>query len=67
MDQQDPGRQEEREPSPHSQQGQEAKSSSGDLDATWGLGSASALDSLRRQNFRGRRNPPPSDSKPSSE
>jgi hypothetical protein len=26
-----------------------------DNDDTWGLGSASALDSLRRQNFRGRR------------
>jgi hypothetical protein len=24
-------------------------------DDTWGVGSASALDSLRRQNFRGRR------------
>ena len=26
-----------------------------DNDDTWGLGSATALDSLRRQNFRGRR------------
>lgn len=26
-------------------------------DDTWGLGSATALDSLRRRNFRGRRSP----------
>ncbi|GAC1534657.1 MAG: hypothetical protein NVS2B4_15050 [Ramlibacter sp.] len=35
-------------------------------DDSWGLGSASALDTLRRQNFRGHRsameeNPPPAD------
>jgi hypothetical protein len=26
-----------------------------DTDSSWGMGSASALDSLRRQNYRGRR------------
>ena len=35
-------------------------------DDTWGLGSASALDSLRRQNFRGRRSPN-SEDRPTSE
>lgn len=49
------------------QQGQVAQSdenqespsqpSRSDNDDTWGIGSASALDSLRRQNFRGRRSP----------
>ncbi|MBA2963651.1 MULTISPECIES: hypothetical protein [Ramlibacter] len=36
-----------------------------DADSTWGLGSASALDSLRRQNYRGRRSQQ-GDDKPSS-
>jgi len=35
-----------------------------DADSTWGVGSASALDSLRRQNYRGRRSQ--QDDKPSS-
>jgi hypothetical protein len=49
------------------QQGQMARSSEdqdsgsqpvrSDDDDTWGLGSASALDYLRRRNFRGRRSP----------
>jgi hypothetical protein len=37
-----------------------------DVDATWGLGSAAALDTLRRRNFRGRRHDADVD-KPSSE
>jgi hypothetical protein len=32
-----------------------------DPDGTWGLGSATALDSLRRQGFRGKRHPPADD------
>ncbi|HEY1228334.1 MAG TPA: hypothetical protein VGF26_13545 [Ramlibacter sp.] len=35
-------------------------------DDTWGLGSATALESLRRRNFRGRR-PASTDERPSSE
>ncbi|WP_427911631.1 hypothetical protein ACPWT1_13175 [Ramlibacter sp. MMS24-I3-19] len=35
-------------------------------DDTWGLGSATALESLRRRNFRGRR-PSSSEERPSSE
>jgi len=35
-------------------------------DDTWGIGSASALDSLRRQNFRGRRSPG-TDERPTSD
>ena len=38
----------------------------GGNDDTWGIGSASALDSLRRQNFRGRRSPD-ADERPTSE
>lgn len=37
-----------------------------DDDDTWGLGSATALESLRRRNFRGRR-PSSSEERPSSE
>ena len=36
-------------------------------DDTWGLGSATALDSLRRQNFRGRRSNVSQDSPSSSD
>ena len=35
-----------------------------DDDDTWGIGSATALENLRRRNFRGRRS---SDDRPSSE
>lgn len=35
-------------------------------DDTWGLGSATALESLRRRNFRGRR-PSTSEERPTSE
>lgn len=37
-----------------------------DDDDTWGLGSATALESLRRRNFRGRR-PASSEERPTSE
>lgn len=36
-------------------------------DSTWGLGSASALDNLRRHEFRGRRSKPAEDERPASE
>jgi hypothetical protein len=65
MDQQEQGRQSEREPSPNSQQAEQAKTSR-DGATSWGVGSASALDSLRRQNFRGKRHAP-SQEKPASE
>jgi hypothetical protein len=68
MEQQTPGSQDAREPSPNlQQQAQESRPSKRDADSTWGIGSASALDSLRRQNFRGKRQSPASDTKPSSE
>lgn len=38
-------------------QDDQSRPSRSDNDDTWGLGSATALDSLRRQNFRGRRSP----------
>ena len=38
----------------------------GDDDDTWGLGSATALESLRRRNFRGRRSVS-NDERPKSE
>ena len=36
-------------------------------DSTWGLGSASALDNLRRQEFRVRRSKPAEDQRPASD
>jgi len=66
MDQQEQGRQPRREPSPQSQQQAEQAHTARSADSTWGVGSASALDSLRRQNFRGKRHAP-SQEKPASE
>ena len=68
MEQQNPGSQDTREPSPNlQQQSQQPRASQRDADSTWGIGSASALDNLRRQNFRGKRQSLASDTKPSSE
>ncbi len=67
MDQQDQGAADSRESTPNSQmQGDQPRPSSRDADSTWGIGSASALDSLRRQNFRGKRQES-KDGKPSSD
>ena len=65
MDDQDQGRQDAKEPQPPSRHDAGERRARDD-DSTWGIGAASALDSLRRQDFRGKRSAPKDEGKPTS-